>query len=100
VLAGVNLWSHLKSFQKFERVNSEFMVSFADVIFARSAGLRTAVVAVGLVFSVWYLLYYYYCRLSTRGYRTPMPKLVLYLVTAFVSVASGASAHSARRSSS
>ncbi len=85
VLAGVNLWGHLKSFKKFERVNSEFMSGFADVIFARSAELRTGVVVVGLAFSVWYLLYYH--RLSKRGYQMPVQKLVLYLVTAFVSVA-------------
>jgi hypothetical protein len=85
VLAGVNLWAHLKSWKKFERVEARSLSGFADVLFARRLELRWIVVAVGALFVVGYLVHYY--RLARRGYRVPVPKLALYLTTAFVSVA-------------
>jgi hypothetical protein len=85
VLAGVNLWAHLRSFRKFERVDAYALSSFADAIFARSGELRAAIIVAGLACTAGYLIHYH--RLSRRGYRISPQKLALHGGTAFVSIA-------------
>ena len=84
VLAGVNLWGHLRSLQKFDALDAAALSNLADAIFTRRQELRWAVVAVALPFLIGYLLHY--ARLVRQGYVVPVQKLVLYLVTAFVSI--------------
>jgi hypothetical protein len=85
VLAGVNLWRHLVSLHKFQQVDAFTLAGLAEAIFARNQAVRGAVVTGGLLFVAGYLLHY--ARLMRAGYVVPVQKLVLYLVTAFVSIA-------------
>ena len=56
----------------------------ARAALARQPELRTVLVPLGLTFLVGYL--FGYQRLARTGYVVPVPKLVLYSVTAFVSI--------------
>ena len=85
VLAGVNLWAHLKSLQKFQRVDAQALAGVADAVFARRGEIRAAVIGVALVVVAGSLVHVH--RLCRRGYRIPPPKLALYATTSFVSIA-------------
>ncbi len=84
VLAGTNLWSHLKHFQLFERVDAHALASLGDLVFAHSESVRTGVLAVGVPVVAGYLLHYR--GLIRRGYRVPPQKVVLLVSTALCSI--------------
>jgi hypothetical protein len=84
VLAGVNLGRHLHSFEKFDAIDLEFLARFGHAVLRRSDDVRRVVIPVGAAFLAGYSAYYW--RLLGRGYVVPLPKFVLYVVTAFVSI--------------
>jgi hypothetical protein len=84
ILAGTNLWAHLKHFRKFGAVDMESLAAFGDLVFAQKQGLQIAVLAIGVPIVVWYLLHYR--RLARQGYSVSTQKVILYASTALCSI--------------
>ena len=84
ILAGTNLWAHLKHFKRFDAVNLESLAAFGDVVFAQKEDLQIAVFAIGVPIVVWYLLHYR--RLTQQGYSVSTQKVILYASTALCSI--------------
>jgi hypothetical protein len=84
ILAGTNLWVHLRHFRTFKSVDMESLAAFGDLVFAQREDLQTTVFAIGVPIVVWYLLYYR--RLATQGYTISTQKVILLASTALCSI--------------
>jgi hypothetical protein len=84
IFAGAVLMSHTKDFEQYDLVKAMLFSHMGDMIDAKQAYWRFAVMAFGIPFIIYYL--YSYWRFYQRGYKVSPQKVVLLASTAAVSI--------------
>ena len=84
ILAGASLMAHMNDFSEFKKVDSLFFQNIPLRVFNFRHDLQLLVFILGGIFAVVYIVGY--IRLYRRGYSICIPKVILFLLTAIVSV--------------
>jgi hypothetical protein len=84
IVAGVSLFDHIRSFDKFSQFGAVFLTSVPAYAETYHRWLTWGVVAVGGPFLLYYMWAYW--RLHRRGYKVSFQKVLLYVSTAAVSI--------------
>ena len=84
LFAGAVLMEHTKDFEQYDAVRAMLFAHMGDIIDAKQAYLRFAVMSFGVPFILYYL--YSYWRYHKLGYKVSPQKVVLLASTAAVSI--------------
>jgi hypothetical protein len=84
IFAGAVLMAHTKNFEQYDAVRALLFAHMGDIIDAKQAYLRFAVLSFGVPFIIYYL--YSYWRFYKQGYKVSFQKVALLASTAAVSI--------------